>query len=176
MASLQLLEITMLFSQLLKSWFTAMVTYSFHLYSRSSHHFIQGNNNASSVFFNGLVSNIYSFEKYSCTVTARDIQCSYKFTVQNNQRLDYFDLSSGDNTINWCNWIHHKLWKAHRSASRHKMQMDPPWRGYVCQRVWVPLQGRRRKIAKWWFMLSTRKWCRTSQKRWKHRQELGVSR
>ena len=30
-----------LFSQLLKLQFTAMVTYSFHLYSRSSHHFIQ---------------------------------------------------------------------------------------------------------------------------------------
>ena len=30
-----------LFSQLLKLRFTAMVTYSFHLYSRSSHHFIQ---------------------------------------------------------------------------------------------------------------------------------------
>ena len=29
-----------LFSQLLKLRFTAMVTYSFHLYSRSSHHFI----------------------------------------------------------------------------------------------------------------------------------------
>ena len=28
-------------SQLLKLRFTAMVTYSFHLYSRSSHHFIQ---------------------------------------------------------------------------------------------------------------------------------------
>ena len=28
------------FSQLLKLRFTAMVTYSFHLYSRSSHHFI----------------------------------------------------------------------------------------------------------------------------------------
>ena len=27
-------------SQLRKLWFTAMVTYSFHLYSRSSHHFI----------------------------------------------------------------------------------------------------------------------------------------
>ena len=30
-----------LFSQLLKLRFTAMVTYSFHLYSRSSHHFVQ---------------------------------------------------------------------------------------------------------------------------------------
>ena len=30
-----------LFSQLLKLQFTAMVTYSFHLYSRASHHFIQ---------------------------------------------------------------------------------------------------------------------------------------
>ena len=30
-----------LFSQLLKLRFTAMVAYSFHLYSRSSHHFIQ---------------------------------------------------------------------------------------------------------------------------------------
>ena len=30
-----------LFSQLLKLRFAAMVTYSFHLYSRSSHHFIQ---------------------------------------------------------------------------------------------------------------------------------------
>ena len=30
-----------LFSQLLKLRFTAMVTYSFHLYSRSSHHYIQ---------------------------------------------------------------------------------------------------------------------------------------
>ena len=30
-----------LFSQVLKLRFTAMVTYSFHLYSRSSHHFIQ---------------------------------------------------------------------------------------------------------------------------------------
>ena len=30
-----------LFSQLLKLRFTAMVTYSFHLYSRSSQHFIQ---------------------------------------------------------------------------------------------------------------------------------------
>ena len=30
-----------LFSQLLELRFTAMVTYSFHLYSRSSHHFIQ---------------------------------------------------------------------------------------------------------------------------------------
>ena len=30
-----------LFSQLFKLRFTAMVTYSFHLYSRSSHHFIQ---------------------------------------------------------------------------------------------------------------------------------------
>ena len=30
-----------LFSQLLKLRFTAMVTYSFHLYSRSSHHFIK---------------------------------------------------------------------------------------------------------------------------------------
>ena len=30
-----------LFSQLLKLRFTAMVTYSFHLYSRGSHHFIQ---------------------------------------------------------------------------------------------------------------------------------------
>ena len=30
-----------LFSQLLKLRFTAMVTYSFHLYSRSSHYFIQ---------------------------------------------------------------------------------------------------------------------------------------
>ena len=33
------------FSQLLKLRFTAMVTYSFHLYSRSSHHFIQYNIN-----------------------------------------------------------------------------------------------------------------------------------
>ena len=37
------------FKQLLKLQFTAMVTYSFHLYSRSSDHFIQDSNGQQSL-------------------------------------------------------------------------------------------------------------------------------